>query len=185
MAGVKGRSGGKRDGAGRKPKSYLYQRHIQKADKYLAPKMEELLKLLEEMARGQIEMVRETWKPAALILVERVELQEVSVGEDTRLVPVKSKVSAFPNKRPDDMVLVDKRILSGVRDRQALIYLVNRIMGRPAGQPEEPEEATSVAARYDLGKLTGEEIELLYALLEKAAPDHQRGESRQSAAVTR
>lgn len=173
MAGVKGRSGGKRIGAGR-PKAYLYQRHITAADKSIAPRLKEFLALIEQLGRGEIEIVREVWKPAALVLVDKTEFQEqVKKGKDgeetTALVAVKVKAPAFPQMRPTDMVLVEKRLGSGLPYLPALMYLVNRIMGRPDTQPDEPE-TPEVAPKYDLSRLTGVEIATLTALLEKAAP---------------
>lgn len=183
MAGVKGRSGGRRDGAGRKPKSHLYPIPVAEADDYIAPSLRAYMELLDSLARGQIESVRERWMPSALVQVERVDIQETERGS---LVPVKSKVPAFPNLRPTDMVLVEKRIESGMPDFRALTYLINRIMGRPAGQPDslETDEATEL---YDLSKLSSEEMDALSALLRKAslaaAADNGRGESGSSATL--
>ena len=160
--------GGARKDAGRKPKAHLYGARIAAADKFIAPKLKEYAELIDRLARGEIDIVREVWRPAALVLVERIEMQEVDRGEETRLVPVKSKVPAFPSMRPEQMVLVEKRIQAGQVDLDALIYLQNRVMGKPAGQPEEPEEDAPMPG-YDLSRLSAEDLNALKELLEKAS----------------
>ena len=155
--------GGKRSHSGRKPKAHLYTAHISNADQFVAPKLRKYLQLIDQLAQGKVEAVEEIWKPAALVLVEQIQLEEVG----GKLVPVRTKVPAFPTLRPNDMVMTEKRIKSGVPDLNALIYLANRVMGKPAGQPDEPEE-TDPLPPYDLSKLAGVELDTLFALLKKA-----------------
>jgi hypothetical protein len=103
--------GGARAGAGRKPKLLKWVGPVEAAEQVIADKLPWILRQVLRLARGG-PRVEEKWLPAALVV-------------DARGVRV------FPDLKPDELVLVERRVLTAAPDLRALTYLFDRLAGRP------------------------------------------------------
>ena len=121
--------GGPRPGAGRPKKTEKYESEINQAERKIADRLPELLETLFALAFGGAEIVEKEFQPAGLVYVDQVRTskgQDGDPGETTRF-----KKKAFPNLDPKEEVLVRKKISYTQPDRIALVYLVDRVMGKP------------------------------------------------------
>lgn len=108
-------SGGSRPGAGRKSKAQKFERPIAAAEKKIADRLPQIVDNLIFLANGGYEQVTETWEPAGLH----------TVGEGEAILP------AFPDKKPDELVLIKRTSSIAAPDRAANTYLLDRIAGKP------------------------------------------------------
>lgn len=126
MAGKPGRSGGYRTGAGRKRKLEKYQSAIEKAELDIGDNLPRILQNLYHLADGGYERVEEEWQPAKLVTITKHDQEK----DQFYTVP------AFPDKEPDEMVLVKRKVSIADKDRTANQYLVDRVMGKPKQRQE-------------------------------------------------
>ncbi|HEU4322114.1 MAG TPA: hypothetical protein VFS21_03105 [Roseiflexaceae bacterium] len=117
--------GGRRAGAGRPRNTAKYATQIESATDQIVASLPDHIAMLELLAQGNLEVVHEVWELAGLITVDDVE-----IDKDGRVIKVKRL--AFPEKRPDEWVLIQKRVVRNGPSETALIYLVDRAMGKPA-----------------------------------------------------
>jgi hypothetical protein len=113
-------SGGARAGAGRKPRSEKFQRPIAAAEKRIADRLPQIIDNLFLLADGGYLQVTETWEAAGLL----------TSGQGEATVP------AFPDKRPDELVLTRSTRSIAAPDRGANQDLLNRIAGKPTAALE-------------------------------------------------
>lgn len=122
--------GGKRPGAGRKPKAEKYAPKINKAEKRIADKLPALVDNLFALADGGYERIEERYEPAGLVLIDSHE-----VDGDGRVT--RTKTRAYPDLDPATLVLVERKVVTADRDRAANIYLMDRILGKPTEHVEQ------------------------------------------------
>lgn len=140
----KSKRGGRRAGAGRKPKQATVVRSevsalvngdpneavdLEVAFKALAPKCVVNLSIL---ANGGYERVERTYQPAGLVLVE--DFARNAKGEiltNAKGDPIKIDRRLYPDKPVDELVLVEQSISYAEPDRQANQYIVDRVLGKP------------------------------------------------------
>lgn len=125
-----GKHGGARPGAGRKSKAEKYETEINAAERYIADRLPQFVKALEELALLGTETVHETWEPAGMITIDDVILDDASGKEQ------KVKRLAFPHKKADEMVLVQRRVVRGGPSESAVVYGIDRILGKPTAEVE-------------------------------------------------
>lgn len=123
--------------AGRPKKAEKYAAPIAAAEERIADRLPEVLDNLFVLADGGYERVKEKWEPAALVVLE-LPLRKADGDPmvDTDGKPILAKQQVFPDAEPDQLVLVERTTETADRDRQANIYLVDRILGKPIAQVE-------------------------------------------------
>lgn len=122
--------GGKREGAGRPPKAEKHARPIAAAEKKFADRLPALAALVLQLAQGGSANATEVWEAAGLLQIDDFE----NVGTDERPMTIKVKRPAFPNKKPEELVLIKRTVPPP--NLAALIYALDRIMGRPTERQE-------------------------------------------------
>lgn len=139
MAGVKGRSGsgGARPGAGRKPIRETFKRQVGTTEKIYAEHLEQAALNLRILADGGQERVERKYLPAGLVIIE-APLRDVDGNPilNRRGMPILAKTLAYPLLPPDQLVLVEEKTISLLPDREANIYISNRILGTPTVHQE-------------------------------------------------
>lgn len=113
-------TGGRRPGAGRKPKDEKFKLPIARAEQRIADHLPELIDNMLHLANGGYERVEEEWQPAGLIYVGSGEFAQ----------------RAFPDLESDKLVLVKRKSSIADKDRAANEYLINRILGKPIERAE-------------------------------------------------
>lgn len=137
MPGVKGRSGGARTGTGPKPRSIKYAGRIAKAEAIYAAYLETAAQNLKEIAGGGGERREKKYQAAGTIYIE-APLKD----EDGKLIfgprggAVYGKTLVYPDLPPDEMVLIEERVIVLPPDRDANEYITDRILGKPV-TPQE------------------------------------------------
>lgn len=125
--------GGARDGAGRKSKAEIYKSEIQTFNDACARSLAQRFDALDALAEGA-ERTEERYELALSLMVD-----------DTKTNPsgavVKIKRQLFPQAGPDEMRLVERKVITLEPDRAANEYLVDRVMGKPVQQVDLPEES--------------------------------------------
>lgn len=117
-------SGGARPGAGRPRKAEKYAAPIAAAEDRIADRLPQLLSNMLKLANGGWEQVEEEWAPARLV--------EIGQGE--------SRTLAYPEKDPDELVLIKRTRKRAAPDRAANIDLINRLLGKPTTRVEVRDE---------------------------------------------
>lgn len=117
---VKGQPGG----PGRPKKQEKYASQIAAIEDTIADGLPDRVDKLTFLAEGGFEQVNEEWLPAALVFVDDISFDD----NGKRLV---TKIRAFPDANPDDLVLVKRTVSYAAPDRLANIYLIDRILGKP------------------------------------------------------
>lgn len=112
MAGI---NGGARPRAGRKRKATKYELAVTEAEDKIVDHLPAILDNLIKLANGGYERVVEDWQPAGLVTI--------GSGEHWSL--------AYPDKDPDELVMVKRSVSVADKDRAANQYLVDRILGKP------------------------------------------------------
>lgn len=147
-----GQNGGARAGAGRKRKLEKYQSAIEKAELSIADKLPQLKENLEYLANGGYQRVEEEYQPAGMLM---------RTTTDKEGNPY--QVPMFPDKKPDELVLVKRKVTVADKDRAANIYLMDRVMGKPIQKVapttpdgKEPYDGTGTSAReFVTGAIAG------------------------------
>lgn len=124
--------GGKRDGAGRKRTRDKYEGAVTAAEQKIADKLPQLVDQLLKLAKGGYTRTEAVWKPAGLVFIEEVEELQSGDPENPKIRERVVKKPAFPDLPADKLVCVEKRTSIADADRQANIYLMDRILGKPA-----------------------------------------------------
>jgi len=103
------------------------------------------------LANGGLEIIEEEWVPAGLVLIDE-QPDDVLDQANTRHQRRPRKVLAFPDLPRDQLVLVKRKRSVQAPDRQANIYLLDRIIGRPeqtsninTGESGAEEQPTNVS----------------------------------------
>lgn len=130
--------GGAREGAGRKPKAETYARQIAATEKRIAASMAALLVSLEQLADGGAEREMRVEQPAGTLFRDVWIQDEDEAGEPVGKAR-RDKVLIFPELPPLEMVCIKRVITVEPGDRQAIIYLLDRIMGKPAGEDQSDQ----------------------------------------------
>lgn len=138
--------GGKRAGAGRKPKAEKFAPQIDRAEKRIADRLPELIDNQFALALGGGIRTESRYELARGVLIEAYEQDE-----NGRIVKVKRQL--FPDAAEDALVLVEKKEVELGPDRAANEYLIDRILGKPtaiveaevSGKDGEPIEVTAPA----------------------------------------
>lgn len=124
--------GGARPGAGRKPTRERFARPVEQAEKRIADRLPEFVDNQILLALGGGERIEERWEAAGTVAVD-----DVLRGKDGQPIlnergqPLRAKVPAFPDLPIDQMVLVERKVITMGPDRAANEYLLDRIMGKP------------------------------------------------------
>jgi hypothetical protein len=119
-------SGGFRPGAGRKPRAVKYARPIAAAEKQIADRLGKrdglpgLIDNLLQLADGGYEQVTQHYEAAGSITIGQGEAQQL----------------VYPDKKPDELVLVKTVRTLAAPDLKANTYLVDRILGKPTAELE-------------------------------------------------
>jgi hypothetical protein len=117
--------GGARPGSGRKPKEEKHQSAISEAEQRCADRLPIIIGNLEQLADGGVQESEGKYQAAGTIFYEDL----VPQGDGRSL---KIKKLVFPEKDPEEMVLVEKKIREFGPNVKANEYLANRAMGTPA-----------------------------------------------------
>lgn len=126
--------GGKRKGAGRKPRAERLEKPINAAERQIVKELPAILAEHIKLARGQVVIVEETYEPAGTIQIDKIEMEEGKV--------FRTKELAFPHLDPETPVLVKKVVRRPGPHQAAGAYLADRILGKPTTVIEDttPEE---------------------------------------------
>lgn len=118
---AKSSHGGKRAGAGRKPKEVTVAREAftQAIERQIAALVPRLVANLMVLANGGYERVEEKYAP----------------GEETAPEGGDAKGKAKAKKPGPGMVLVERKVSVAEPDREANRYLLDRLLGKPAIAP--------------------------------------------------
>lgn len=134
--------------AGRPRKAERYAGQFRAAEDRIADKLPALLDDLFKLAHGGWWEEEEELKAAGLL----------TTGSGEFETPI------FPDKAPGELVVVGRRRKRAAPDRQALTYLVDRLMGRPGVEGGEAEALLTALLRHvDPSTLSNEQIEQLAA----------------------
>ncbi len=125
--------GGARDGAGRKSKAEVYKSEIQTFNDACAQSLRQRFDALDALAEGA-ERTEERYELALSLTVDDTEMNPSGVV-------VKIKRQLFPHAGPDEMKLVERKVVTLEPDRAANEYLVDRVMGKPVQQVDLPEDS--------------------------------------------
>lgn len=120
--------GGARPGAGRPRNNEKYVEQIAALSDRIADGLPDRVAALELLAEGGYEQVQEVWEPAGLIQISKI--------LETKEGTVRVTEAAFPHLPPDQLVCVRRTRSFAAPDRQANIYLIDRIAGKPTTQVE-------------------------------------------------
>ncbi|HEY1011144.1 MAG TPA: hypothetical protein VGE07_00470 [Herpetosiphonaceae bacterium] len=153
--------GGKRSGAGRKPRAEKYQKQIAKLERAILPELDALYQVQLQLAKGGIEIAERHYEPAGTITVDGVARNtDGTPALDANGRAIKCKVLAFPTKPAEEMVLVKLIIKVSGPDRQAGQYLIDRIAGKPvqhqeiSGEGGTPIKITPIVTEKAKGELS-------------------------------
>lgn len=105
---------------GRPPKAQKYASEIAESEAEVVSKLPKIRQALLKLALGGWKQVDEKWQPAALVTVGSGEFE----------------LPAFPDKAPNELVLVERKVGVAAPDRAALQYLIDRILGKPGAKVE-------------------------------------------------
>lgn len=117
MAFVKGQSG---NPGGRPKKADKFAAPVARAEKQIVDKLPSLIENMLILANGGYERIEEQWAPAGSLFI----------GSGKDAVPM------YPDKEPDELVLVKRTRSIADKDRAANQYLIDRIMGKPTERQE-------------------------------------------------
>jgi len=136
--------GGARAGAGRKPNNEKYKLQITALSDQIAASLLDRYEALDLLARGGFEEISETWEPAGLIFRD-----EVLPDDDGKLI--RTRVLAFPDLGPTDLVCIRRVRSVAAPDRRANEYLINRIAGTPTQHLEADVDSDGPLFKVYLG----------------------------------
>ena len=131
---TKGKRGGRRAGAGRKP-TKVTEASVQldaAVDAAIGGFALDLVANLKRLADGGYPRVVETLEPAATVTrVDVVRDKDGNPTFDARGNPVTAEQPAFPDAEPGAMVVTRRVVEVADGDRAANEYLLNRRLGKP------------------------------------------------------
>jgi hypothetical protein len=141
-----GSRGGYRPGAGRKRKTDKNATAIEKAEKQIRDRLPEVVGKLFELAMGGIEVVEEKHQPGWVVLVqqqakekkrERARGKGVVESEE----PDGIEIDAETVDLHKELFLIERKVSYTLPDKQAAMYLADRIMGKPVSKiaPTTPD----------------------------------------------
>ena len=148
-----GRHGGARPGAGRKPKSVRFRTKINAADKLFADGLKKAATKLLELAEGGFETIEREYLPAGLVTVK------IDTVSDSGKVERGLERLAFPDLDETELVCVKEKRSQAMPDRTALVYICNRILGRPFAEPAPVEESDDADGFAELPDSEGPDVE--------------------------
>jgi hypothetical protein len=155
--------GGARPGAGRKPRALRFERPIAAAEKKIADHLPQLVDAELALALQGGERIEERYAAAATVTIE-------DVIEPPEGRPIRVKRPAYPDLPPDELVLVERKVVTLGPDRAAAEYLIDRILGKSTQAVEltGPDGGAVEVKRADLSLLSDEELDALAQLVAKA-----------------
>lgn len=134
--------------AGRPRKADRYAAQFRAAEDRVAERFPQIVEDLLRLSHGRYWEVEEEYQAAGTL----------TTGSGEFEAPM------FPDKAPGELVLVKRKRRRAAPDRQALTYLMDRLMGRPAAEGGEAEALLAALLRHiDPSNLTDEQIEQLAA----------------------
>jgi hypothetical protein len=145
-----------------------FERPIARAEQTIADHLPVLISSLLRMATGEMETVEERWEPAGLQTVS----SDTMVGEGDAAKKVRQILPAFPGTPAAQLVMVSKTIRTAAPDVRAAMYLVDRILDRPAQSP--PSVVPKVAANP-----TGAGLKITEVIVQTPAADEDEEERPQ------
>lgn len=101
---------------------------VARAEKQIRDRLPSLIDNMLILADGGYERVEEQWAPAGSLYI--------GSGVDAKRM--------YPDKEPDELVLVRRTVSIADRDRAANQYLIDRIMGKPTERQEVTGELSIV-----------------------------------------
>lgn len=131
MAGVAGRSGGARTGAGRKPLREKFTRQVEGVEKVYAAELKRSAERIIELAGGGAQRVEVVTKAAGTLLMEDVARDGDGNPVLDRGRPVRIKRPIFPDVAPETMIEVERTVTELEPSLAANEYITNRILGKP------------------------------------------------------
>lgn len=120
--------------AGRPRKAEKYAGAIAAAEDRIADRLPEIIDAQLQLALGGYEQVEEQYAPAGTVTI--------GGGEYLTLV--------YPDRKPDELVLVRRSVSVAAPDRAAGQYLIDRILGKPVAAVDATVDAPEDSA---LGRL--------------------------------
>jgi hypothetical protein len=126
--------GGARPRAGRKPKRTKYQLTVVEAEDKIVDHLPEIVDNLIALANGGYERMEYEYQ-AAGAFTHQVKDEDGTVRT----------VLTFPDKKPDEMILIRKKKTFADKDRAANTYLVDRILGKPTQKQDIDLNAKGLA----------------------------------------
>lgn len=131
MAGVVGRSGGARTGAGRKPLREKFIRQVEGAEKVYAAELKRSAERIIELATGGALRVEVVTKAAGTLLQDDVVRDAAGNPVLDRGRPIRIKRPIFPDVDPAEMIEVERTVTQMEPSLAANEYITNRILGKP------------------------------------------------------
>jgi hypothetical protein len=113
-------NGGARPGAGRKRKRSKYELNVAEAEDKIVDHLPAIVDNLISLANGGYKREEYEYQLACTITYP-VEKEDGTIYQKL----------AFPDKKPDEMVLIRQKVWYADKDRMANQYLVDRILGKP------------------------------------------------------
>lgn len=130
--------GGKRDGAGRKPKKIKFPVQVSAMDEKFATQLEKCTENVIKLANGGYLRETKVWKAAGL--VQKVETQRVETDSGPKIL--RHLVPAFPGVEDTKLVCVEVRREKAEPDLAANKFIIERIGGATGALDDaEPESA--------------------------------------------
>ena len=129
--------GGARPGSGRKPRAERFASEIELAERRCADRLPQVLDNLELIADGESPKIEERWEAAGSVMIEvqaKGPAGELLFTPSGR--PSMVKALAFPGRGPEELVLVERKVITAGPDFKANEYLADRILGKPTAAVE-------------------------------------------------
>jgi hypothetical protein len=104
---------------------------VQNSRRHIGKKFPRILESLFALMEGGIQVVRK-YEVAALVLVDTYTEPDANGRQN------KAKIQAFPNAKPDEMVLTCETITNYPPDAAVTQFLFNRLAGRPSEEKVNP-----------------------------------------------
>jgi hypothetical protein len=141
-----GSRGGYRPGAGRKRKTDKNATAIEKAEKQIRDRLPEIVEKLIELAMGGVEVVEEKHQPGWIVLVQQQAKEKKrerarGKGAVQSDEPEGIEIDAETVELHKELFLIERKVSYTLPDKQAAMYLADRIMGKPVSKiaPTTPD----------------------------------------------
>ena len=141
--------GGARPGAGRPSNAERHQEAIANFSDLAAAGLGQCYAKLRALADGGCERTEVTWAPAGTV-TRKEPLRDADGSPILNRAggPILVEVLAFPDKPADELVAVEKKVITLAPDFKALEYLANRPMGRPREEAQPDAEQLDLRAAW-------------------------------------